>query len=62
MTDDSIPKLAWLVERFEPVRPEAWPDAPESLRVCRTCGAVVFHYAAAFHLRWHRDALRASPR
>lgn len=58
MTEETVrkPELKWFRENFEPVRPEAWADAPEALMVCLTCGAAVFRYAAASHLNWHLEA------
>lgn len=47
------PDWSWFFENFEPVRREAWPEAPEFVHVCLRCGALVPRYSAAFHLNWH---------
>ena len=49
------PDWRWFDEGFEPVRPEALTDLGRSLYVCKLCGGPVFRYAAAWHLRWHRE-------
>jgi hypothetical protein len=58
---DLQPNTTWLTNNFEPIRAEAWPDAPESLLVCCRCGANVFRYAAAWHLNWHERIDPHSP-